>query len=319
MATSQQKDKLIKDLEKCLGLSNIDFSKYNFKVNKATQKVIDLITANLKHVSLKILKDGDSEIGSTLLFSLKLTGTYDTLTKPMIKVIHSISASEWHPTHIDLLVGSHHAGFEGLIIAAEVIRYTSKNGIHLTREVKDCTTAKRIVEKAFIQGTPLTLSQWNYPEKGYIFRQCGISEVNLDAFANYEVEDFKVQAVEECLVVELNGVRSINSSFKLRFIDNEVIGFDLDKCDHKELSAFKAWLVVRGKNVQDLYRNALFEQKRAAIKERLANGNGTMDVIRQMVIVSSQIACGKNLEPMGSFEELDKLAEQYLKLRNAHK
>jgi hypothetical protein len=76
--------------------------------------------------------------------------------------------------------------------------------------------------------------------------------------------------------------------------------------------------VVRGKNVQDLYRNALFEQKRAAIKERLANGNGTMDVIRQMVIVSAQIACGKNLEPMGSFEELDKLAEQYLKLRKAY-
>lgn len=319
MATSQQKDKLIKDLEKCLGLSNIDFSKYNFKVNKATQKVIDLITANLKHVSLKILKDGDSEIGSTLLFSLKLTGTYDTLTKPMIKVIHSISASEWHPTHIDLLVGSHHAGFEGLIIAAEVIHYASKNGIHLIREVNDCSSAKRIVEKAFIQGAPLTLSQWNYIEKGYIFRQCGISEVNLDAFANYEVEDFKFKATEECLVVELNGVRSINSSFKLRFIDNEVIGFDLDKCDPKELSAFKAWLVVRGKNVQDLYGNALFEQMRAAIKERLANGNGTMDVIRQMVIVSAQIACCKNLEPKGSFEELDKLAEQYLKLRNAHK
>ena len=164
----------------------------------------------------------------------------------------------------------------------------------------------------------MSLKGWNYIEKGYIFRQCGISEVNLDAFANYEVEDFKVQAAEECLVVELNGVRNINSSFKLRFIDNEVIGFDLDKCDPKELSAFKAWLVVRGKNLQDLYRNALFEQKRAAIKERLANGNGTMDVIRQMVIVSAQIACGKNLEPLGSFEELDKLAEQYLKLRKSN-
>lgn len=318
MATSQQKDKLCKDLEKCLGLSNIDFSKYNFKVNKATQKVIDLITANLNHVSLKILKDGDSEIGSTLLFSLKLTGTYDTLTKPMIKVIHSISASEWHPTHIDLLVGSHHAGFEGLIIAAEVIRYASRNGIHLIREVKDCTHAKRIVEKAFIQGAPLTLSQWNYHEKGYIFRACGISEVNLDAFTNYEVEDFKVKAAEECLFVELKGVRSINSSFKLRFIDNVIVGFDSDKCDSKELSAFKAWLVVRGKNVQDLYRNALFEQKRHALKKRLAIGNDTMDVIRQMVLVSSQIACGKNLEPQGSFEELDKLAEQYLKLRKAY-
>lgn len=319
MATSQQKDKLIKDLEKCLGLSNIDFSKYNFKVNKATQKVIDLITANLNHVSLKILKDGDSEIGSTLLFSLKLTGTYDTLTKPMIKVIHSISASEWHPTHIDLLVGSHHAGFEGLIIAAEVIRYASRNGIHLIREVKDCTHAKRIVEKAFIQGAPLTLSQWNYHEKGYIFRACGISEVNLDAFTNYEDTAIRIEADNQCLIVSLNGVRLIDASFKLRFIDDEIVGFDINKSDSNQIATFKAWLLVRKKNLQDLYQQALFEQKRAAIKERLAKGNETMDVVRQMVIVSAQIACGKGLEHVGSFEELDKLAEQYLKLRKEHK
>lgn len=318
MATSQQKDKLIKDLEKCLGLSNIDFSKYNFKVNKATQKVIDLITANLKHVSLKILKDGDSEIGSTLLFSLKLTGTYDTFTKPMIKVIHSISASEWHPTHIDLLVGSHHAGFEGLIIAAEVIRYASKNGIHLIREVNDCSSAKRIVEKAFIQGAPLTLSQWNYHEKGYIFRACGISEVDLDAFANYEDTAIRIEADNQCLIVSLDGARLIDASFKLRFIDDEVVGFDINKSDSNQIATFKAWLLVRKKNLQDLYRQAMFEQKRHALKKRLAIGNDTMDVIRQMVIVSSQIACGKNLEPQGSFEELDKLAEQYLKLRKAY-
>lgn len=318
MATSQQKDKLRKDLEKCLGLSNIDFSKYNFKVNKATQKVIDLITANLKHVSLKILKDGESEIGSTLLFSLKLTGTYDTLTKPMIKAIHSISASEWHPTHIDLLVGSHHAGFEGLIIAAEVIRYASKNGMHLIREVNDCSSAKRIVEKAFIQGTPLALSQWNYHEKGYIFRACGISEVDLDAFANYEDVAIRIEAVNQCLIVSLNGARLIDASFKLRFINDEIVGFDINKSDPNQIATFKAWLLVRKKNLQDLYRQAMFEQERHALKKRLAIGNDTMDVIRQMVIISSQIACGKNLEPQGSFEKLDELAEQYINLRKAY-
>ena len=315
MASSLQKDNLAQVVKEVLGLSNVDFSKYNYKPTKALLKVIDIISEDLTAIDIKIMRDNRTD----LLFSISFEGYYGKFTKPMVKTIHSISATEWHLTKIEMFVGSHHAGFDGLIVAAEVIRRASGKGVTVTRQVMDCCAAKRSVELAIINGSKLSLKGWNYVEKGYIFRQCGISEVNLDAFANYEVEDFKVQAINECLVVELNGVRSINSSFKLRFIDNEVIGFDLDKCDPKELSAFKAWLVVRGKNVQDLYRNALFEQKRAAIKERLANGNGAMDVIRQMVIVSAQIACGKNLEPMGSFEELDKLAEQYLKLRNAHK
>lgn len=315
MASSLQKDNLANDIKEVLGLSNVDFSRYNYKPTKALMKVIDLISEDLVAIDLKITRDNKTN----LLFSIYFEGYYGKFTKPMVKTIHSISATEWHPTKIEMFVGSHHAGFDGLIVAAEVIRRASGKGVTVTRQVMDCCAAKRSVELAIINGSKLSLKGWNYVEKGYIFRQCGISEVNLDAFANYEVEDFKVQALEECLVVELNGVRSINSSFKLRFIDNEVIGFDLDKCDPKELSAFKAWLVVRGKNVQDLYRNALFEQKRDAIKERLANGNGTMDVVRQMVIVSAQIACGKGLEHVGSFEELDKLAEQYLKSRNEHK
>lgn len=315
MTSSLQKDNLANDIKEVLGLSNVDFSRYNYKPTKALMKVIDLISEDLVAIDLKITRDNKTN----LLFSIYFEGYYGKLTKPMVKTLHSISATEWHPNKIEMFIGSHHAGFDGLIVAAEVIRRASGKGVTVTRQVMDCCAAKRSVELAIINGSKLSLKGWNYVEKGYIFRQCGISEVNLDAFANYEVEDFKVQALEECLVVELNGVRSINSSFKLRFIDNEVVGFDLDKCDPKELSAFKAWLVVRGKNVQDLYRNALFEQKRAAIKERLANGNGTMDVIRQMVIVSAQIACGKGLEHVGSFEELDKLAEQYLKLRKEHK
>ncbi len=314
MASSLQKDNLAKDVKEVLGLSNVDFSKYNYKPTKALIKVIDIISEDLTAIDIKIMRDNKTD----LLFSISFEGYYGKLTKPMVKTLHSISATEWHPNKIEMFIGSHHAGFDGLIVAAEVIRRASGKGVTVTRQVMDCCAAKRSVELAIINGSKLSLKGWNYVEKGYIFRQCGISEVNLDAFANYEVDAFRVKAVEECLVIELKGVRSINSSFKLRFIDNEVVGFDLDKCDPKELSAFKAWLVVRGKNVQDLYRNALFEQKRAAIKERLANGNGTMDVIRQMVIVSSQIACGKNLEPMGSFEELDKLAEQYLKLRKSN-
>ncbi len=314
MASSLQKDNLAKDVKEVLGLSNVDFSKYNYKPTKALIKVIDIISEDLTAIDIKIMRDNKTD----LLFSISFEGYYGKLTKPMVKTLHSISATEWHPNKIEMFIGSHHAGFDGLIVAAEVIRRASGKGVTVTRQVMDCCAAKRSVELAIINGSKLSLKGWNYVEKGYIFRQCGISEVNLDAFANYEVDAFRVKAVEECLVIELKGVRSINSSFKLRFIDNEVVGFDLDKCDPKELSAFKAWLVVRGKNVQDLYRNALFEQKRAAIKERLANGNGTMDVIRQMVIVSAQIACGKNLEPMGSFEELDKLAEQYLKLRKSN-
>lgn len=314
MATSQQKEQLVQDIKRVLGLSNVDFSKYNYKPTKAMLKVINIIVADLEHIDIKIMRDKDTD----LLISLSLEGYYGKLTKPMIKTLHSVSATEWHPNKIEMFIGSHHAGFDGLIVAAEVIRYASGKGISVTRQVVDCSAAKRSVGLAIINGNKLSLKGWNYVEKGYVFRQCGISEVNLDAFANYEVEDFKVQAMDECLVVELKGVRNINSSFKLRFIDNEVVGFDSNKCDPKELSAFKAWLVVRGKNVQDLYRNALFEQKRYALKKRLAIGNDTMDVIRQMVIVSSQIACGKNLEPQGSFEELDKLTEQYLKLRKAY-
>ena len=315
MASSLQKDNLANDIKEVLGLSNVDFNRYNYKPTKALIKVIDIISTDLTAIDIKIMRDNKTD----LLFSISFEGYYGKLSKPMVKTLHSISATEWHPNKIEMFIGSHHAGFDGLIVAAEVIRRATGKGIAVSRRVMHCSADKRTVELAVINGSKMPLKGWNYIEKGYIFRQCGISEVNLDAFANYEVEDFRVKATEECLVVELNGVRSINSSFKLRFIDNEVIGFDLDKCDPKELSAFKAWLVVRGKNVQDLYRNALFEQKRAAIKERLANGNEAMDVVRQMVIVSAQIACGKGLEHVGSFEELDKLAEQYLKLRKEHK
>ena len=315
MATSQQKDNLANDIKEVFGLSNVDFSRYNYRPTKALMEVIDIISEDLTAIDIKILRDNRTD----LLFSISFEGYYGKLTKPMIKALHSISATEWHPNKIEMFIGSHHAGFDGLIIAAEVIRHATGKGMVVTRRVMHCNADKRTVELAVINGSKMSLKGWNYIEKGYIFRQCGISEVNLDAYANYEVEDFKVQAIDEYLVVELIGVRGIDSSFKLRFIDNEIVGFDSDKCDSKELSAFKAWLVVRGKNVQDLYRNALFEQKRAAIKERLAKGNETMDVVRQMVIISSQIACGKGLEHVGSFEELDKLAEQYLKLRKEHK
>ena len=315
MATSQQKDNLANDIKEVFGLSNVDFSRYNYRPTKALMEVIDIISEDLTAIDIKILRDNRTD----LLFSISFEGYYGKLTKPMIKALHSISATEWHPNKIEMFIGSHHAGFDGLIIAAEVIRHATGKGMVVTRRVMHCSADKRTVELAVINGSKMSLKGWNYIEKGYIFRQCGISEVNLDAYANYEVEDFKVQAIDEYLVVELKGVRGIDSSFKLRFIDNEIVGFDSDKCDSKELSAFKAWLVVRGKNVQDLYRNALFEQKRAAIKERLAKGNETMDVVRQMVIVSAQIACGKGLEHVGSFEELDKLAEQYLKLRKEHK
>ena len=315
MATSQQKDNLANDIKEVFGLSNVDFSRYNYRPTKALMEVIDIISEDLTAIDIKILRDNRTD----LLFSISFEGYYGKLTKPMIKALHSISATEWHPNKIEMFIGSHHAGFDGLIIAAEVIRHATGKGMVVTRRVMHCSADKRTVELAVINGSKMSLKGWNYIEKGYIFRQCGISEVNLDAYANYEVEDFKVQAIDEYLVVELIGVRGIDSSFKLRFIDNEIVGFDSDKCDSKELSAFKAWLVVRGKNVQDLYRNALFEQKRDTIKERLAKGNETMDVVRQMVIVSAQIACGKGLEHVGSFEELDKLAEQYLKLRKEHK
>ena len=315
MATSQQKDNLANDIKEVFGLSNVDFSRYNYRPTKALMEVIDIISEDLTAIDIKILRDNRTD----LLFSISFEGYYGKLTKPMIKALHSISATEWHPIKIEMFIGSHHAGFDGLIIAAEVIRHATGKGMVVTRRVMHCSADKRTVELAVINGSKMSLKGWNYIEKGYIFRQCGISEVNLDAYANYEVEDFKVQAIDEYLVVELIGVRGIDSSFKLRFIDNEIVGFDSDKCDSKELSAFKAWLVVRGKNVQDLYRNALFEQKRDTIKERLAKGNETMDVVRQMVIISSQIACGKGLEHVGSFEELDKLAEQYLKLRKEHK
>lgn len=319
MASSQQKDKLRSDLENCLGLNNVDFNQYNFKVNKATQRVIDIITDNLKQVNLKILKDGNGGVGSNLLFTLKLTGTYDDLTKPMIKAIHSISASEWSPTHIDLLIGDHHAGFEGLIIAAEVIRYATENGLPLIREVNDCVPAKRIVEKAIISGYPLKpIYKWNHHEKGYIFRSCGISEVDLDAFANYEDETVDIKADKEYLIVSFKGVRPMDTTFKLRFIDNEIVGFDYNKSDSSKVSIFKAWLLVRRKNLKELYQDSIFGQERENLKQRLATDNETLNVIRQMVVSSSLLAYGNLAESKETFEKLDALAEQYLKLRKSN-
>lgn len=314
MATSQQKDKLSKEATELLGISNVDFSKYNYKPNKALQKVIDLITENLRGVELSVVKDGNS----TLLVSLVFEGCYDALTKPNIKTIYSVSATEWHPTKIELLVGGHHAGFDGLILAVEVIRHASKNDLRIKREVKDISSAKRIIENTINCGSLLMLSNWNHHELGYIYRQCGVSEVDLDAFANHRDESVDIQVHGESIRVEFNGVCDTCAWFKLRFIDDVIVGFDLNKCNLQEVRLFKAWLLVRRKNLKDLYQQALFEQKRDTIKKRLASGNETMDVIRQMVITSSQIACGRSLEPAGSFEELDKLAEQYLKLRKAN-
>lgn len=62
MATSQQRDKLSKEATELLGISNVDFSKYNFKPNKALQKVIDLINENLRGVKLSVVKDGSSTL-----------------------------------------------------------------------------------------------------------------------------------------------------------------------------------------------------------------------------------------------------------------
>lgn len=315
MASSLQKDNLAKDVKEVLGLSNVDFSKYNYKPTKALLKVIDIISEDLTAIDIKIMRDNRTD----LLFSISFEGYYGKLTKPMIKTLHSISATEWHPNKIEMFIGSHHAGFDGLIVAAEVFRRVSGKDIIVTRRVMHCSADKRTVELAVINGSKAPLKGWNYIEKGYIFRQCGISEVDLDTFVNYEDKSIKVSVVEQCLVVDLVGVRNINSSFKLRFIDDEVAGFDLHECDAKALSLFKAWLVVRGKNVQDLYRNALFEQKRDAIKEHLANDDKTMDIVRLMVMVSSQIACGKIETPTGLYKQLDTLAEEYLKIRNEHK
>ncbi len=314
MASSSQKEQLVTDIKKVLGISSVNFSKYNYKPTKALIKVIDIISEDLTAIDIKIMRDNKTD----LLFSIVFEGYYGKLTKPMVKTVHSISATEWHPNKIELFIGSHHAGFDGLIVATEVIRHASGKGIAVSRQVVDCAEAKRTVEEFTIHGTPKTLSKWSYHEKGYIFRACGISEVDLDAFANYEDKSVSINAEEQYIVVNIDGVRNIGNSFKLRFIDNQVVGFDLNTCNPKDLALFKAWLLVRGKNVQDLYQQAMFEQKRHALKKRLAIGNDTMDVIRQMVIVSSQIACGKNLEPQGSFEELDKLAEQYIKLRKAY-
>lgn len=310
MATSQQKEQLVQDVKRVLGLSNVAFDKYNYKPTKAMLKVINIIVADLTHIDIKIMRDNSTD----LLISLSIEGHYGKLTKPMIKALHSISATDWYPNKIEMFIGSHHAGFDGLIIAAEVIRFASRNGVALTRQVMDCLKAKRSIEESIIRGTPKALSGWNYHEKGYIFRQCGVSEVDLDAFANYEDKTVNLTVVEQCLVVDIVGIRNINSSFKLRFIDEEIVGFDFNKSDTKALSLFKAWLLVRGKNVKDLYQQVLFEQKRDALKQKIATGNETLEVVRQIVIASSQIACSTN----GNFEELDKLAEQYLKLRKAN-
>lgn len=108
------------------------------------------------------------------------------MTKPNIKTICSVSTTEWHPTKIELLVGSHHAGFDGLILAAEVIRHASKNDLPIKREVKDISDAKRIIENKINCGSLIMLQNWNHHELGYIYRQCGVSVVDLDAFANHK-------------------------------------------------------------------------------------------------------------------------------------
>lgn len=311
MANSLQKEKMSAQVTELLGISNVDFSEYNYKPNKAVQKVIDLITENLRSVDINVVKDGSV----TLLTSLKFVGCYDTLTKPNIKTLYSISATEWYPTEIELLIGSHHAGFDGLVVAAEVIRHASKNNLSTKRVVKDISSAKRVVENAINHGAVLMLNDWNYHERGYIYRQCGVSEVDLDTFANHEDTSVGIQVSGESISVEFNNTRAW---FKLRFIDDTIVGFDLKKCDLKQVSLFKAWLLARKKNLKDLYQQATFEQKRDELKKRLAEGNETMDVIRKMVVTSSLLAYGNLVEPTGSFEQLDALAEQYLKLRKSN-
>ena len=96
MATSLQKDNLANDIKEVFGLSNVDFSRYNYIPTKALMKVIDIISEDLTAIDIRILRDNRTD----LLFSISFEGYYGKLTKPMIKALHSISATEWHPNKI---------------------------------------------------------------------------------------------------------------------------------------------------------------------------------------------------------------------------
>lgn len=317
MATSLQKDQLKSKILATLGEESVDFSTYNYKATKPIQTLVDIINSTLSSVFVRVMGSELSKID--VLHSFTFQGDYSKLSKPQLRALREISSVTVNERSVSLRVGWYDAGFDGVVAASLILRHAMENNLKIEMIRKDHTATVDALRKQLEKGVPADLSEWTSGELYYIFRACAINDryVSFLAENGDEEEYVDVNLTNQGrLQIKIQGPVVLDGHFGIRIEDGNV---SLDPVSHtwekEQFVILNSWLYARGKNLEALYKEAEFKRKRAELKERLATGNETMEVIRQLVIASSQIACSKTLGTKENFEELDKLVEQYSNLR----
>lgn len=321
MASSLQQYALASQLRKVLGLSNIDFGTYNYKVTKPIAKVVDVIKEFMHSISLRVMRyehKGDVE-DRVILFTLEVQGDFTNLSKPQRRYLREISGSDLIGNNFKMLIGSQHGGFESLICAAEIIRAATTNGIAIKRHVLATNRSIQILKDQIFTGTPAALAQWTYDEVFYLLRELGISSRYLDNLMEYEddVVSFQLDSIgSDVLDVQIRGVIDLVTKVHLSIVDGVVKDIVCkDNYAMEERRKLYTWLYCRSCNLNAVYQQALLD-----CKERLENTEEKKQekldqLIKEISAASSRTVAYPGLKDR-TLAELDVLIKDYVQLRD---
>lgn len=321
MATSLQKDALASQLSKVLGISNVDFTPYNYKVTKPVSRVVDIIKEGMRTVMLRVMRyehKGNLE-PRTILFTLEIQGDFSNLTKPQQRYLREISGADLVGNNFKMLIGSQHGGFESLICAAEIIRAATRKGVAIKRHVLPANRSVELIKDQVFIGMSPALAQWTYDEVFYLLREVGISNRHLNNLLDYEddVARFQLDSVDsDILDVEIRGPVNLVGKIQLS-IEDRVVTDILVKDRHllEDRSKFITWIYARGMNLNAVYQQALQD-----CKDRLENTaekkQDKLDqLIKEISATASRAVAYPGLKDR-TLAELDVLIKDYVQLRD---
>lgn len=320
MATSLQKDALSAQLKQALGISNVDFSTYNYKPTKPIARAVDVVKEVMHSLYLRVMRyenNGDMA-PRVILFTLEIQGDFDKLTKPQQRYLREISGSELVGNNFKMLIGSQHGGFESLICAAEIIRAATRKGAAIKRQVLSTNRSIELIKDQIFLGVSPALAQWTYDEVFYLLREVGISNRNLNNVLECgdDIVRFQLDSVDsDVLDVEIRGPVNLVGKIQLS-IEDWVASNILVKDRHspEDRSKLITWLYARGKNLNAVYQQALQD-----CRERLENTEGKKQekldqLIKEISATASRAVAYPGLKD-NSLADLDALVKQYVQLR----
>lgn len=319
MATSNQKDALVSQLDEVLGISNVDFSKFNYKVTKPINVALAILKDRIKSVSLRVMRlDHSTGVkGRTILFTLEVMGDFSKLNKPQKRHLRTVDSCQLSDDKLTILIGSQHCGFAGLILAAEIIRYASQNGITIIRTSQNAQQSIHLIRDQCIIGVPPVLTQWTKTEIFYLLREAGIGTRYIDGLADTEDEVVKFELTSpdsDILNIEIRGAINISDCIRLRVEDSIVKGFITDRYDMEVLTKLLTWLYIRGKNINDIYHQALREYGQRLENTEEKKQEKIAQLIKEISATSSRGVAYPGLKDR-SLADLDVLVKQYVQLR----